>query len=67
MGPLYPLVAQLVTCLTADPGVTSLIMAWSHTFLVIDHEMISSGIPLIQEGASLPRKKEWLGELTVPT
>ena len=48
MGPLYPLVAQLVTCLTADPGVTSLIMARSHTFLVIDHEIISSGIPLIQ-------------------
>ena len=25
--------------LTADPGVTSLIPAWSHTFMVIDHEI----------------------------
>ena len=37
-------VAQSVTCLTADacltadPGVTSLIPAWSHTFAEIDHE-----------------------------
>ena len=36
--------AQSVTCLTtdarltADPGVTSLIPAWSHTFVQIDHE-----------------------------
>ena len=40
-------VAQSVTCLaidmklTADPGVTSLIPALSHTFLEIDHEIIS--------------------------
>ena len=38
------LVAQSVTCLTADacltadPGVTSLIPARSHTFVEIDHE-----------------------------
>ena len=28
-------------CLTADPGVVSLIAAWSHTFVEIDHEIIS--------------------------
>ena len=28
-------------CLTADPGVTSLIPARSHTFVEIDHEIIS--------------------------
>ena len=30
--------------LTADPGVTSLILARSHTFVEIDHEMISTVI-----------------------
>ena len=39
--------------LTADPGVPSLIPARSHTFLEIDHEIISmviiSSLPLIQE------------------
>ena len=40
-------VAQSVTCLatdarlTADPGVVSLMAARSHTFLEIDHEVIS--------------------------
>ena len=40
-------IAQLVTCLatdrslTADPGVASWIPARSHTFLEIDHEIIS--------------------------
>ena len=33
-------------CLTADPGVLSLILARSHTFLEIDHEIISTVIPL---------------------
>ena len=28
-------------CLTADPGVTTLIPAQSHTFVEIDHEIIS--------------------------
>ena len=40
-------------CLTADPGVASSIQAQSHTFLEIDHEIISTAIlllPLIQEG-----------------
>ena len=29
------------TCLTAGPGVASSIPAWSHTFVEIDHEIIS--------------------------
>ena len=29
------------TCLAVDPGVSSLILAWSHTFVKIDHEIIS--------------------------
>ena len=43
-------VAQSVTCLatdaclTADPGVASLIPARSHTFMEIDHEIISTVI-----------------------
>ena len=50
---LYPgRVAQSVTCLatdaclTADPGVASSIPAWSHTFVEIDHEIISTVILL---------------------
>ena len=44
--------AQSVTCLatdaclTADPGVASLIPARSHTFVEIDHEIISTVILL---------------------
>ena len=44
--------AQTVTCLatdaclTADPGVTSSISVQSHTFVEIDHEMISTAILL---------------------
>ena len=34
-------VVQLVTCLIADPGVTSSILARSHTFTEIDHGIIS--------------------------
>ena len=33
-------------CLTADPGVASLIPARSHTFVEIDHEIISTVILL---------------------
>ena len=46
-------IAQSVASLTADPGVMSLIPAWSHTFVEIKHEIISRVIlllPLIQEG-----------------
>ena len=32
------------TCLAADPGVTSSIMAQSHPFPEIDHEIISTAI-----------------------
>ena len=45
-------VAQSVTCLatdaslTADPGVVSLIPVRSHTFVEIDHEIISTVILL---------------------
>ena len=39
-------VAQLVMCLTADPGVTSLILAQSFTFVKIDREIISTAILL---------------------
>ena len=41
------LVVQLVASLPADPGVVSLILAWSHTFVEIDHE-ISMVILLLQ-------------------
>ena len=34
------------TCLTADPGVASFFLAWSHTFVEIDHKMISTVILL---------------------
>ena len=34
------------TCLTANPGVASLIPVWSHTFVEIDHEIISTVILL---------------------
>ena len=43
-------IAQWVTCLaadmflTADPGVVSSILAPSHTFVEIDHEIISTVI-----------------------
>ena len=62
------------TWLTADPGVASLIPAWSHTFVEIDHAIISTAILLpsadsrrLTAYSSLPRKKVWLGELTIPT
>ena len=46
-------IAQSVTCLaadailTSDPGVTSLILARSNTFVEIDHEIISKVILLL--------------------
>ena len=45
-------IAQSVTCLatdsclTADPGVASWIPAWYHTFVEIDHEIVSTVILL---------------------
>ena len=49
-------VVQSVMCLatdaslTADPGVASSIPAWSHTFVEIDHEIISTAslLPLAE-------------------
>ena len=43
MGRIAQLVTCLATdvCLTADPGVASSINAQSHTFVEIDHEVIS--------------------------
>ena len=45
-GPRRQSVTCLATdaCLTADPGVPSLITARSHTFMEIDHEIISTVI-----------------------
>ena len=37
---------QSVTCLTADPRVVSSIPAQYHTFIEIDHEIISTAILL---------------------
>ena len=51
-------VACLTTdvCLTADPRVASSILAWSHTYVEIDHEIISTVI-LLPSAESL--KKVW--------
>ena len=45
-GHVMQLVMRLSTdaCLTADPGVASFIPAGSHTFVEIDHEIISTVI-----------------------
>ena len=39
-------IAQLTMCLTADPGVASLILDQSHSFVEINHEIISMAILL---------------------
>ena len=41
------------TCLTADPGMGSSLLARSHTFVEIDHDIISTAI-------ILPLNQEWL-------
>ena len=53
---LYSFIVQWVMCLatdlslTANPGVASLILAGSHTFVEIDHEIISTVVlPLSAE------------------
>ena len=46
-------VVQSVVSLIADPGVMSLIPAWSYTFMEIDRGILSTVVlllPLIQEG-----------------
>ena len=44
------------TCLTADPGVASLVMARSHTLAEIDHEIISVVILLLSACCHLQAK-----------
>ena len=46
-------VALLVMCLTADPGVASSIPVWSHTFVEIDREVISTAILLPSTDSSM--------------
>ena len=70
-------IAQSVTCLatdaclTADPGVTSSIPARSHTFVEIDHEIIStvrsfSFLPLIHSRrVVVSHKRKYVHELLV--
>ena len=43
LGPLV----QSVVSKTADPGIASSILTWSHTFVKIDHEIISMAILLL--------------------
>ena len=84
----YPRIIHTDASLTANPGVASSIPARSHTFVEIDHEIISTvillpsaesfkkGLSVTSESmctkywltacSSLPRKKVWLGELTIP-
>ena len=52
-------VAQSVARPIADPGVVSLILTWSHTFVEIDHEIFSMVILL------LPQIKEGLLSVTI--
>ena len=64
-------VAQSVTCLatdaclTADPGVTSSIPVRSHTFVEIDHEIISTVILLPSTDVVVSCKREYVHELLV--
>ena len=68
-------VAQSVTCLatdaclTADPGVASSIPVWSHTFVEIDHEMISTVIlllpPIHLRRVVVSYKRKYVHELLV--
>ena len=66
-------VAQSVTCLatdvclTADPGVARPIPVWSHTFVEIDHEMISTVIllPSADSFKKVSYKRKYVHELLV--
>ena len=66
---LLGLVAQLVACLTADPGVASYIPTRSHTFVEIDHEITSTVIllfSLIREGLFVVSyKRKYVHEVLV--
>ena len=58
-GPRLQSVTCLATdaCLSADPGVPSLIAARSHTFMEIDREIISTVISIPSETALSLRRK----------
>ena len=64
-------VAQSVTCLatdaslTADPGVASSITARSHTFVEIDHEIISTVILLLSRRVVVSYKRKYVHEVLV--
>ena len=68
-GPRSASVTCLATdaCLTADPGVASSIPARSHTFVEIDHEMISTVIllPSAEEGLFVSYKRKYVHKLLV--
>ena len=66
LGRVVQLVMCLTTdaCLSADPGVTSLTPARSHTFKEIDHEIISTVILLpsadsFKKGCCQLQSKVW--------
>ena len=70
MGGIAQLVKCLTTdtCLSADPGVASLMPALPHTFMDIDHEIISTAILL--PSANLRRvvdcyKQKYVNEVLV--
>ena len=55
---------------TADPGVQSMIPAWFHTFVEIDHEIISTVIllfPQVQEGLFSVTSKSMYSEYWLTT
>ena len=64
-------VAQSVTCLatdaslTSDPGVASSIPARSHTFVEIDHEIISTVILLPSAESFKSYKRKYVHEVLV--
>ena len=59
---------QSITPLTADPGVVSLILAWSHTSLEIDHEILSTDILLASTDSrrvAVSYKRKYVHEVMV--
>ena len=73
-------IAQSVTCLISDPGVASLILAWSHTFedillpcadsrrVVVRYKRKYVHEVLVNRLlVKLAQEKVWLGELTIST
>ena len=54
-----------VACLTADPGVASSIPAQSHTFLEIDHEIISTAILLASRRVVVSYKQKYVHKVLV--